>query len=139
MNLCTITGNIGRDAESRTTTTGKTIVSFSVGDSPGKDKPTMWWAVNCWLRDGDRGDVIAAQLTKGRRVTVTGQAKESRYTGRDGVEKTRLELSCEPWDVSFVLDGRGAATHSPVAAPQIRQQAAPSREAAFVDDPNIPF
>jgi len=44
MNVITLTGLIGKDAQLRCMPNGDPVASFSVADSPGRDKPTLWWA-----------------------------------------------------------------------------------------------
>lgn len=41
MNNLTIAGQLGKDAELRILVNGDAVVSFSVADSQGKDKPTL--------------------------------------------------------------------------------------------------
>ena len=56
MNVITIAGNLGKDSESRFLPNGDAVTSFSVADSQGKDKPSIWW--NCSLF-GKRGEALA--------------------------------------------------------------------------------
>ena len=45
MNSITIAGALGKDSELRSIPSGEQVLSFSVADSQGRDKPTIWW--NC--------------------------------------------------------------------------------------------
>lgn len=47
MNNITITGTLGRDMEQRVMPNGDPVGNFSVADSQGREKPTIWW--NCQL------------------------------------------------------------------------------------------
>ena len=69
MNSISIAGQLGKDAEQRFLPNGDAVASFSVADSQGKDKPTIWW--NCSLF-GKRAEALTQYLTKGQAVTVSG-------------------------------------------------------------------
>ena len=47
MNVITVAGSLGRDAELKYLQNGDAVLNFSVADSAGRDKPTIWW--NCQL------------------------------------------------------------------------------------------
>ena len=42
MNSITIAGSLGKDAEIRYLPNGDPVAAFSVADSQGKEKPTIW-------------------------------------------------------------------------------------------------
>ena len=75
----TISGNIGREPESRYTPSGKQVLSFSVALWTGKDKDSgenrkTYWA-NVTLFD-EVAAQYSDQLHKGMRVSVTGWVQE---------------------------------------------------------------
>lgn len=69
MKIITIAGNIGKDAELRTTGKGDKVAGFNVAVSEGRDSETTWFSCSLW---GNRGEKLAQYLTKGSKVTVTG-------------------------------------------------------------------
>lgn len=71
-----ISGNIGRDAESKKTKTGKDYAEFSVALYNGKDRPATWATVRAF-------DVAAETLLKGKRVTAIGTLDISAFRKRD--------------------------------------------------------
>lgn len=85
MNSITVAGNIGKDAELRHTQNGDAVASFSVADSQGKDKETLWFDCSLW---GKRADSLAPYLRKGTRVTVVGTLTMRAWTNKEGIEKT---------------------------------------------------
>lgn len=89
MNTITIAGNLGRDAELRHTSSGDAVLSFSVADSQGKDKPTIWW--NCSLF-GKRAAALSEYLVKGQQVTVAGTVSEREWTDRDGNKRKSMDV-----------------------------------------------
>ena len=78
---------------------------------------TIWVRVTTW---GDKGEVYVDALRKGDSVLVQGTMKQSTFKGRDGVDKTALEINAS--DIGIVPKAPRAA------AP--RREAAPSRAEA---------
>lgn len=89
MNIITIAGALGKDAELRRTPNGDAVAQFSVADSQGKDKQTIWWNCALW---GKRGEALAQYLTKGQAVTVVGTVTEREYTDKDGVKRKAQDV-----------------------------------------------
>lgn len=89
MNFLTIAGNLGRDAEVRHLNNGDPVASFSVGESAGKDKPTIWW--NCSLF-GKRAEALAPYLAKGQKVTVCGTVTEREWTDKEGRPRRSMDV-----------------------------------------------
>jgi len=89
MNNITIAGQLGRDAEVRYLPNGDPVANFSVADSQGKDKPTIWW--NCQLF-GKRAESLSQYLVKGQSVAVSGNVTQRTYTDKQGIEKISTEI-----------------------------------------------
>lgn len=89
MNFLTVAGNLGRDAEVRFLSNGDAVASFSVADSAGKDKTTIWW--NCSLF-GKRAEALAPYLTKGQKVTVCGTVTEREWTDKQGQARKSMDV-----------------------------------------------
>ena len=91
INVCTFTGNLGRDAEVRYTATGKAVTAFSVPVESGfgERKKTAWVRCSAW---GERFEKLAPYLTKGKPVTVTGEISLNEYES-NGEQRTSLELN----------------------------------------------
>lgn len=152
MNVITLTGNIGRDAETRYLQDGTAVLSFSVADSQGKDKPAIWWSCSMF---GKRAESLSQYLLKGQQVTVAGQVTENEFTAKDGTPKKAFSVRV----VDVALQGGKrdggadtAATERPATAPastgtpvygqkssvvQLRQQT-PKPQQDDVDN-DIPF
>jgi single-strand DNA-binding protein len=81
MQLITISGNLGRDAELRTTQAGDDICSFSVGVRQGYgDKASSnWFRCSVW---GKRARTIQQYLRKGAKVFVAGELTIGEYQGK---------------------------------------------------------
>lgn len=89
MKSITIAGNIGKDAETRTTQGGDTVTRFNVAveERQGQDKRTIWFACSLW---GKRGQSLAQYLTKGGKVAVSGELSTREHEG-----KTYLQIRAD--------------------------------------------
>ena len=76
-----ISGGIGKDAELRTTQGGDKVAGFSVAvsDGFGSDKRTIWFDVSIW---GKRAETLAPMLTKGGKVSVSGDLSTREHNGK---------------------------------------------------------
>lgn len=80
MNTIFFTGNLGRDAEARSTQSGD-VCSFSVAVRQGfnRDAPSEWYRCSIW---GQRGQSLMTHLKKGAKVAVVGELSISSYEGK---------------------------------------------------------
>ena len=129
MNSISIAGQLGKDAEQRFLPNGDAVASFSVADSQGKDKPTIWW--NCSLF-GKRAEALTQYLTKGQAVTVSGNVTQREYMDKDGNKRTAMDVRVN----DIALQG-GKRDEAPRQATPAQRQA-PARE-SFEMDSDVPF
>lgn len=115
MNVFTFSGNLGSNAEQRTTGSGTNILQFSVAVSSGYGdrKKTNW--VRCSLF-GKRGESLAPYLIKGQQVVVSGEASLHEWE-KDGVTNKSLEVNVS--DVTLV--GGKPQQSAQQQAPQTQQ------------------
>lgn len=98
MNKCFIIGNLTADPESRTTQSGKRVVSFTVAaNRRDKDNSVDYVRVSVWEK---LGDVCAQYLSKGKKVMVSGPVHAGSYTNSKGEAVGTLELTAQ--DVEFL-------------------------------------
>ena len=104
----TIAGNSGHDPELRHSSTGQPVASFSVAVTPrrkdergqwGDGTPT-WYRVSCF---GNLAENVAGSVSKGDRVICTGTVELRPWTGKDGRERTSLELTAEDVALSMAF------------------------------------
>jgi len=88
MNVITIAGTVGKDAEMKYLNDGTAIASFSVADSQGKDK-TVWWNASLF---GKRAEALGQYILKGTKVTISGQVTEDSWTDKNGQERQSTEI-----------------------------------------------
>lgn len=119
MNKLTIIGNLTRDPELRTTSTGVNVCDFTVAvnrkQSPEQRQQNVkpeadFFRVTAWR---ERGEVCAKYLAKGRKVAVVGSVSVRTYTGNDGVVRASLEVTAD--EVEF-LSSRQDGDAAPAAA-----------------------
>ena len=97
--LITVTGYLGADAEFKKTPKGTPVATFNLANTPRKqqgndwvDGDTSWFRVFVWNREAPG---TAVTLKKGDRVVVTGRFQVSRYTDKEGNERTSLEINAD--------------------------------------------
>ena len=129
MKSISISGNLGRDVEVRYLANGDPVASFSVADSQGKDKPSIWW--NCAIF-GKRAESLAPYLLKGAVVTVVGDVTEKEYKDKTGNDRKAMSVRVS----NIALQGGGKPT--PGAFVDVKQPAAKPAITNF-DDLDVPF
>lgn len=128
MNNITVAGQLGKDSELKTVGQDQ-VLSFSVADSQGREKPTIWWRCQLW---GKRATSLQQYLVKGTAVTISGSVSQRTYTDKDGQEKTSQEIRVN--DVSL----QGGKRQEGQEAPKQTQK---SQASGFDDfpDSDVPF
>lgn len=113
----TIVGRLGRDPETRTTASGKTVTSANVAVDHGwgDRKSTTWVRCSIWNK---RGEAFAAHHSKGDGVELAGVLYTREHEG-----KTYLECDVSDW--SFLPRTSAQDTG------QQRTQAPPSDDIPF--------
>ena len=117
MNKLTIIGNLTRDPELRTTTTGKSVCSFTVAVNRRRkvegQPEADFFKVSAW---NERADVCSKYLTKGRKVCVIGPVSVRTYNAQDGT--TRAEMEVQADEVEFLSSKDENAQNKPPEAPK---------------------
>ena len=136
MNNTALTGTRGRDLAQRVMPNGDPVGNFSVADSQGRDKPTIWWSCQLF---GKRVAALAPYLLKGQQVTVAGTVTEREWTDKEGGKRKQMEIRVS----DLALQGgkrEQAADPAPRAAPAPRPAPAPSGGHGFEDmGDDVPF
>ncbi|HMH70581.1 MAG TPA: single-stranded DNA-binding protein [Candidatus Saccharimonadales bacterium] len=101
INQVIIMGRLTRDPEVRTTSTGKTITSFSLAvDRGGQDDAADFFDVTAWEK---LGELVSQYLSKGRRCLVQGRLRQDSWDDKEtGKKRSKIEVVAT--DVTF-LDG----------------------------------
>ncbi|MGY4893864.1 MAG: single-stranded DNA-binding protein [Candidatus Saccharimonadota bacterium] len=113
INQVILMGRLVRDPEQRTTTTGKTIASFSIAvDRGGQEDAADFFNVTAWEK---LGELVMQYLAKGRRVLVQGRLRQDSWDDKEtGKKQSRIEVVAT--DVTF-LDGPNGGDSTSASAP----------------------
>lgn len=101
MNKVTIIGNLTKDPELRTTTTGVSVCSFTVAvnkrqKKDGTENEVDFFAVTAWR---ERGELCAKFLQKGKKVCVIGPVSVRTWES-NGKHGASLEVTAD--EVEFL-------------------------------------
>ena len=109
INQVILMGRLTREPEQRTTTTGKTIASFSIAvDRGGQEDAADFFNVTAWEK---LGELVMQYLAKGRRVLVQGRLRQDTWDDKEtGKKQSRIEVVAT--DVTF-LDGPNGGDSAP--------------------------
>lgn len=112
INQVILMGRLTRDPEQRTTTTGKTIASFSIAvDRGGQEDAADFFNVTAWEK---LGELVIQYLGKGRRVLVQGRLRQDSWDDKEtGKKQSRIEVVAT--DVTFLdgPNGEGGGSNAP--------------------------
>ncbi|HEX4952341.1 MAG TPA: single-stranded DNA-binding protein [Thermoanaerobaculia bacterium] len=111
LNKVFLIGNLGRDPEVRTTTSGQPVASFSVATSRrwkdrdgNRQEHTEWHNVVCW---GKQAEIAGQYLSKGKQVFIEGRLQTRSWDDKQsGEKKYKTEIIVENFNM---LGGRSGA------------------------------
>jgi single-strand DNA-binding protein len=94
LNRVVMIGRLTKDPELKQTTTGKSVVSFSIAVDkrikPTDGSPTAdFFMVKAW---GNTAEFVSNYLGKGRLVAVDGRLETRKYTDNDGANREVVEI-----------------------------------------------
>lgn len=141
MNKLTIIGNLTRDPESRTVSSGINVCSFTVAvnrrrsnTQNGTSQPEAdFIRVTAWRQ---LGETCQRFLAKGRKVCVVGPVSINTYTANDGTFRANLEVTAE--DVEF-LSPRNEDSSSSYTAPAAQASSSAENDFQEVENDELPF
>jgi len=152
VNKVILVGRLGRDPETRFTTSGQAVANFSIAtDETYKDragerqKRTEWHKIVVW---GKQAEIAQKYLRKGALVFIEGRIQSRQWDDREGQKRTSIEIVCNNFRM---LGGRaegaaqGSGQSAPVHEPDADQSAPPHSEETVsspggeISDEDIPF
>ena len=145
MNKAILIGNLTRDPETMTTSSGITKCNFTVAvtrrfaNQKGV-READFIPVVCWRQTAE---LCARYLSKGRKVAVEGSIQTRSYDAQDGTKRYVTEIIAD--NVEFLGSRDDAArggdysAPAPAAAPAPRAAAPANAGFAEVDDDELPF
>lgn len=138
MNKIFLIGNLTRDPELRTTSTGISVCSFSIAvnrrRSQGQEQADVdYFRITAWRQ---LGELCHRYLSKGRKVCVVGNVSVSTYEGRDGVTRASLEVTAD--EVEFLSPRQDSSEHQ--SSSMTGAGSAPSNDGfTEIDEDELPF
>jgi len=143
MNKAILIGNLARDPETMTTSSGIMKCSFTVAcqrrfaNAQGV-READFIPVVCWRQTAE---LCSRYLSKGRKVAVEGTIQVRSYDAQDGTKRYVTEVVAD--NVEFLGsrdEGQRSGGYSAPAAPApAPRQAAPAGDFMEVDDDELPF
>ena len=155
INRVSISGNLTRDPELRSTAGGTQVLTFGVAvNDRVRDQQTGQWGdrpnfVDC-IVFGNRAPALADILHKGAKVAVDGKLRYSAWEANDGSKRSRLEVVADEVDLMQVgrqqqpqPQSQPQPQHQPRYQPQPYASPAPRTaapaQAQMPHDEDIPF
>lgn len=141
MNKIILIGNLTRDPELRTTSSGISVCDLNIAVNRRRSKSAEagqpdadFFRVSVWREQGEN---CAKYLSKGRKVGVTGWVTARAYMGNDGQPRASLEVQAD--DVEFLSPrGEGEAPRTQ-PAPAAAAPAPQNNGFVQVDEDELPF
>ena len=138
VNRVILIGNLGRDPEVHTASSGNIVTQLSLATSRRVKNPdgtfsdeVEWHRVVCF---GRTAEVARDYLGKGRQIYVEGRLRTRKYTDKQNVERYLTEVICE----KLQMLGRKDDGAAPAAAPAPAAQRSAPAAAPMADD-EVPF
>ena len=137
MNVLTVSGNLGRDPELKTSNNGTEYCTFSIAirDWRNKDAPT-WLQVVLFGKSAS----YAAKLAKGDSVYLSGRLVVDEYVDKQGVNRKSAKI------IASEVEGRSASGNGSVPSGSFDQSVgsmldkpAETPAAQPITDDDIPF
>lgn len=134
----TVVGNLTAEPEIKTTKTGSSVLKVGVAvNRRWKNKQDEWeeevsfFDVNAW---GELADNVAASLSKGSKVIITGRLEQQSWENKEGQKQSKVVLVADDIGVSLRKARIDGITKTGQAA---QQKPAPKKSEGW--DEEAPF
>ena len=150
MNKVYLIGNLTRDPEMRSTSTGIPVCNFSIAvnrrfkNAQTGQQETDFFNIVAWRQ---LAELCGRYLAKGRKVAVFGSIQTRTYEAQDGSKRSAFDIVAD--EVEFLSATNAApassgdyhAAVSPASAPRAQAPAYAPVDSGFtqVDDDELPF
>lgn len=141
LNRVIIIGNVTADPETRSTSSGQQVTSFSVAtnriwnDQQGqKQTKTEFHNVVAWRR---LAEIVSQYVTKGTLLMIEGRLETRNWEGKDGVRRYRTEIIAERLQLG--PKGASAPVQEQKEEPKEKEEIPVVEEDEEIDVKDIPF
>lgn len=122
INKVILVGHLGGDPETKYTTSGTAICTFSIATSESwtdrqsgeKQERAEWHRVKVF---GKLAEICGEYLKKGRQVYIEGSIRTDKFTGKDGVEKYFTDIIANEMQMLGGNEQRDSQPSRPRRAP----------------------
>ncbi|GAC1567851.1 MAG: hypothetical protein NVS3B14_15160 [Ktedonobacteraceae bacterium] len=113
LNKIMLIGNLGRDPELQVTSDGTPVTKFSLAvnrvtktGSGERKEETEWFNIVAWRQ---LAEICEKYLHKGSKVYIEGRITQRKYTDREGVQRTAVDVIANDMKM---LDSKSASSSS---------------------------
>ena len=109
LNKILLIGNLGKDPELNVTSDGTPVTKFSLAVSrklSNGEKETEWFNIVAWRQ---LAETCERYLHKGSKVYIEGRLQQRKYTDREGVQRTSIDVIANDMKM---LDSKPASSGS---------------------------
>jgi single-strand DNA-binding protein len=117
LNKIMLIGNLGRDPEMNYTPNGTAVTKFSLAVSRSYTSATgelrdetEWFNIVAWNK---LAETCSAYLHKGSKVYIEGRLTQRKYTDREGVQRTVIDVVANETELLTPKSAQGNAENSP--------------------------
>ena len=103
LNKILLIGNLGRDPELTYTNEGTPLAKFSLAvsrvtkiQSGERQEQTEWFQIVAWR---NLAETCFSYLHKGSKVYIEGRLSQRKYTDRDGIQRTAIEVVANEMEI----------------------------------------
>ncbi len=103
LNKIMLIGNLGRDPEMNYTPSGVAVTKFSLAvsrtyktSSGEKRDETEWFNIIAWRQ---LAETCNTYLRKGSKIYIDGRLTQRKYTDKNGVERTAIEVTANDMEM----------------------------------------
>jgi single-strand DNA-binding protein len=118
MNKIMLIGNLGRDPEMNYTPEGTAVAKFTIAvnrfskSSTGeRQQDTDWFNIVAWR---DLAERSSTYLKKGQKVFIEGRLSIRKYTDKNGIERTAIEVIATDMEFLTPKDRQTTASSSDI-------------------------
>ena len=137
-NLVVLTGRLTADPELKTTTSGVSVVSFSIAVQrrykSGEEPITDFINVVAWRSSAE---FVSKYFKKGNMIGIEGSIQTRKYQDKDGNNRTAFEVVAN--NVQFVETKRENSTDVSAPSPSSSNNNTDFAEIQASDDDDLPF
>src|SRR6266849_7903236 len=118
MNKIMLIGNLGRDPEMNYTPDGTAVAKFSIAVSrttksaTGERRDeTGWFNIVAWRQ---LAEICSTYLKKGHKVFIEGRLTTRKYTDKNGIERTAIDVIANEMEMLTPKDRQTSASSSDI-------------------------